>query len=79
MAKIQAQKYGTEVVLAAWGAWLCRDNLSEEMRIGPNVGNQIPMKTWLLHEFLTSSTGMLEINRQLKALEPELAMAGGVL
>lgn len=63
-AILVAKKYGAEVFLAGLSLWLGRSETVEELRIGsPREDGSIPLKTWVLHEFCNSGSGLRALKR----------------
>lgn len=58
-----AKRYGVEAMQAALGYWLIDDTTAAEMTIGTDKDGHRLMKTWVLHEFLNSGSGVAALQR----------------
>ncbi len=57
-----AKRYGVEPLLAGLTLWLKRDETLQELAIGPaREDSSLPLKSWILHEFLVSGSGLTAI------------------
>lgn len=59
-----ANRYGLQVMLAGLDNWLSADTTLQELAIGSRDQNgNYPIKTWLLHEFCRSGSGLRALNQ----------------